>query len=211
MSGTYSDVGKTRLKAYVVLYVVNIVVLALSARVNQFQDFFYMADIFPLGLSITTLVLLTITLLLDFILHNSFTARPPFEIGLLAILSIFWLAFNAFSTSRWKHVPLACSTIPDEFVGWCRDLQALKSFVWIEWAILLLTTLFTTRYVVREHIGGSKHVWHTALSRYIRRSEGGMHRRSSSFFTRFENPPASTGAGMQTAASTSFVSMHARN
>ena len=31
---------------------------------------------------------------------------------------------------------MACGNIPDEYAderGWCRDLQALKAFVWIEW------------------------------------------------------------------------------
>ena len=31
---------------------------------------------------------------------------------------------------------MACANIPDEYAderGWCRDLQALKAFVWIEW------------------------------------------------------------------------------
>lgn len=68
-----------------------------------------MADLFPLGLSITTLILLTImydynplvstslityissSLLLDFCVYNPVTARPPFEIGFLVVLSIFWL------------------------------------------------------------------------------------------------------------------------
>jgi len=81
MSNPYSDLGKRRLKAYAVLYVVNIIVLALAARVNDFQGFFFMADLFPLGLSITTLVLLTFTFYFDFSQTNAFTARPPFEIG----------------------------------------------------------------------------------------------------------------------------------
>ncbi|KAI5117057.1 hypothetical protein M0805_005296 [Coniferiporia weirii] len=213
--GAYSNVGKTRLRVYALLYAVNIVVLALSTRINQFQSFFFVADLFPFGLSIATLVLLSISLLLDLTLSNSFTSRPPFEIALLGILSVFWLAFNAFSTSRWRHVPLACGAIPAEFVPereWCRDLQALKAFVWVEWVILLLATLFTVRFTIREHARGNTHVWSTSLSRYATRyrddtsasasattadyafggmsasdARGGVHRRTrSSFLTSFE-------------------------
>lgn len=173
MVAKYSSVGKTRLMVYAGLFFVNIVVLALSARVNVFQEFFFMADLFPLGLSITTLVLLTFMLLLDFSIQNAVTARPPFEIGILSVLTIFWLAFNAFSTARWRHVPLMCSSIPAEFSDektWCRDLQALKTFVWIEWVILFLTVASTIRYAVTEHSRGNKHVWSTALSRYTPRN-----------------------------------------
>jgi len=169
MSNAYSTVGKVRLTLYGTLYLANILVLALSARVNQFQDFFFMADLFPLGLSITTLVILTVLLSMDFSSVNSVTARPPFEIGLLSLLTIFWLAFNSFSTVRWSHIPLACSNIPADFADertWCGDVQALKAFVWIEWVILLVTLAATTRYVAIQHNLGNTHIWKTALSRY---------------------------------------------
>ncbi|ETW75432.1 hypothetical protein HETIRDRAFT_243228, partial [Heterobasidion irregulare TC 32-1] len=94
------------------IILVNILVLALSTRVNQFQDFFYVADLFPFALSIVTLVISVFMLLLDIGVKDSITARPPFQIGIMFVLSIFWLAFNAFSTSRWKEVPMNCSTIP---------------------------------------------------------------------------------------------------
>lgn len=51
---------------------------------------------------------------------------------------------------RWRHVPLACSKIPAEYVeerGWCRELQALKAFVWVEWVLgelMKSTCLFST-------------------------------------------------------------------
>jgi len=128
-----------------------------------------MADLFPLGLSITTLILLVFLTGLDLSIENSFTARPAFEIGFLSLLSIFWLAFNVFSTSRWSHVPLNCSSIPSEFPDertWCTDLQALKSFVWIEWAILVLILGFTVKYVVSQHQKGRTNIWKLALSRY---------------------------------------------
>lgn len=104
----------------------------------------------------------------------------------MSVLSIFWLgvslnfsiqslsliiilAFNAFSTSRWRHVPLVCSSIPagelhptprvllhpaisdwlkkeytDEKI-WCHDLQALKAFIWIEWVMSMFTLCYPSR------------------------------------------------------------------
>ncbi|KAL5483518.1 hypothetical protein ACEPAI_8750 [Sanghuangporus weigelae] len=186
----YSNVGKTRLKVYGLLCVLNIIVLALSSRVNQFLDFFFMADLFPFILSIITLVFLSAVLLLDFAMYNPFTSRPPFEIGCLMILSVLWLASNTFSTSRWRFVPLSCGSIPEDFSAertWCRDLQALKAFVWIEWVVLLLTTVLTIRYAVIQHVHGNKQIWRTALSRYVPKAEGGMHRRNTSFFSGFGN------------------------
>lgn len=49
---------------------------------------------------------------LDFATKNSYTGRPQFEIGVFALLSLFWLVFNAFSTSRWHQVPMNCSLVP---------------------------------------------------------------------------------------------------
>lgn len=49
------------------------------------------------------------SLLLDFCIYNPFTARPPFEIGFITVLSIFWLgkslrahieALNAYCMRR---------------------------------------------------------------------------------------------------------------
>jgi hypothetical protein len=166
---TFSTVGKTRFSAHAGLLIVNITVLALAARVNNFQDFFFMADLFPFVLSIVTLVLLTFSFLLELGLENSFTAYAPFEIGIFGVLSVLWLAFNAFSTSRWRHIPLACNSIPREFpdeITWCKDTQALKSFVWIEWVICLLTAIFTLRYSVTQSSRGNKHIWKTPLTHY---------------------------------------------
>jgi hypothetical protein len=120
----YSNIGKRRLalhgmlivpkfyinadNAAVILFVINIIVLALAARVNQFQEFFCMspthtpscilthhrtvvADLFPLALSIITLVYLSLSLLLDLGLENPFTAKAHFEIGAFGLLSVFWL------------------------------------------------------------------------------------------------------------------------
>ncbi|KAI0087260.1 hypothetical protein BDY19DRAFT_957061 [Irpex rosettiformis] len=52
----FTRFGKRVLSAYLLLLVLDIVVLALAARVNIWQEFFFMADLFPLGLSIATLV-----------------------------------------------------------------------------------------------------------------------------------------------------------
>jgi len=148
---------------------VDIIVLALAARVNQFQDFFYVADIFPLALSIISLVFLVTLTVLDFALADSYTARPQSEIGIFGILSIFWLAFNAFSTSRWRLVPLQCDSIPSDFIDeryWCKELQALKSFVWINFLICLGITVFTLRYAISQYNRGNKHVFQMPLSRY---------------------------------------------
>ncbi|KAI0300099.1 hypothetical protein B0F90DRAFT_1630105, partial [Multifurca ochricompacta] len=160
------------------IIILNIVVLALSARVNHFQDYFYVADIFPLAMSAVTLGIAVLAVLLDVGLHNSPTARPPFEIAMLFILSVFWLAFNAFSTSRWRHIPLNCSGIPDNYSdvrSWCKDLQALKAFVWINWVVLSLAALLTLRFSVLQHRRGQKHIWRTPLSRFTPR---GIHKRS---------------------------------
>ena len=106
-------------------------------------------------------------------------------LGIMAIFSVLWLgmfyfpfsfliqwcytAFNAFSTSRWRHVPMACNSIPAEYPDekiWCMDLQALKAFVWIEWVVLTSTLLFTSHYVISQYTRGQSHILSTSLSRY---------------------------------------------
>lgn len=165
----FTSVGRKKLAAHLAVYFVNIIVLALAARVNLFQEFFYAADLFPLGLSIASLVILTAMIVLDFASKNSYTGRAQFEIGVFAVLSMFWLGFNAFSTSRWRHVPLKCSAIPagfDDVKTWCQDLQALKAFVWVEWLIFLITAFVTLRYSIAQSSRGNKHIYRMPLSRY---------------------------------------------
>jgi hypothetical protein len=165
----FTSVGKKQLAASLFVFIANVLVLVFSTRVNQFQEFFFVADLFPLGLSILTLIFLVFTLSLDLFFPKSYTARPQFYIVTFGILSIFWLAVNAFSTSRWKHIPSTCSEIPDDFTderAWCKDVQALKAFVWIEWVALLLTTLFTLRYTLSQSSRGNKHILKGPLSRY---------------------------------------------
>ncbi|KAL0958843.1 hypothetical protein HGRIS_014161 [Hohenbuehelia grisea] len=166
---SFSPAGKKQLAAYAALFVVNIIVLGLSARVNEFQEFFFIADLFPLGLSITTLVILSLLLILDARLPNSFAGRPQFRIPLFAVMTIFWLAFNAFSSSRWRFIPLPCSGIPSDFAdqrSWCHNVQALQGFVWIEWLILLAITVATLQYTLAQSQQGNKHIFSTSLSRY---------------------------------------------
>lgn len=86
--------------------------------------------------------------------------------------------------------PLTSSTeYPDERT-WCRDVQALKSFVWIEFVarachptIIVLAfsqpnanpfpvtvffaASFTLRYAITEHRRGRKQIWNGPLSRYV--------------------------------------------
>ncbi|EDQ99837.1 uncharacterized protein LACBIDRAFT_334678 [Laccaria bicolor S238N-H82] len=114
VSMAFSSVGRTKVASHLILLFVNIIVLALSARVNLFQGFFFHADLFPLALSIITFVIIVFLLALDFALNNSYTGRAQFEIGVFGVLSIFWLSFNAFSTSRWRQVPFHCNSIPSE-------------------------------------------------------------------------------------------------
>jgi len=164
----FSIVGKQQLAAHVGLLLVNCIVLAFSARVNQFQEYFFVADLFPLALSIITSVVLFIMIIVDFGFRNAFTARAPFVIGVLSVFTVFWLAFNAFSTSRWRYVPMDCDTIPETLDErtWCKDVQALKAFVWIEWVSFLVTLLFTLRFTHSEYSRGYKHVLKMPLSRY---------------------------------------------
>ncbi|KAH9941245.1 uncharacterized protein BXZ73DRAFT_75201 [Epithele typhae] len=172
----FSSAGKLKLGVHLLLIVLDIAALAFAARVNVFQEYYFMADLFPLGLAAATLAILVFTTGLDLLLESVPTARPAVEVGILYVLSIFWLAFNAFSTSRWHNVPLNCSVIPDDYAdmrGWCVDVQALKAFVWILFVGLFLTATFTLRYAISEHRQGRTHVWSGSLSRYEARDTAG--------------------------------------
>jgi len=154
---------------HVVFLLVDIVVLALSTRVNRFQDFFYVADLFPFALSIISLVVVVLLLTLDLALDNSYSGRPQTTIGVFGVLGIFWLAFNAFSTSRWRQIPFQCDSIPFDFLDerdWCKSLQALKSFVWIIFLLSFGIAGFTLRYAVSQYNRGNKHIFQMPLSRY---------------------------------------------
>jgi len=165
----FSSVGRKKVAAHLFLLLINIIVLALSTRVNQYQDWFFIADRFPFVLSIITFVLLGLMTIIDFVSNDSFTGRPQFEIGVFTVLGIFWLAFNAFSTSRWNAAPLNCGVIPSDYsdtIQWCQQLSALRVMVWIEWLTFFFTTIFTLNYAVGQSNSGNKHVFQTPLSRY---------------------------------------------
>ncbi|KAK7052329.1 hypothetical protein R3P38DRAFT_2859784 [Favolaschia claudopus] len=166
----FSSVGRKKVAVHLFLLLINIVVLALSTRVNQFQEFFFIADRFPFILSIITFAVLGLMTLVDFVTNSSYTGRPQFELGVFSVLGIFWLAFNAFSSSRWNGVPFNCaSEIPSDFpdtLQWCQELAALRIFVWVEWIIILLTALVTLQYTLSQSNSGNKHVFDGPLSRY---------------------------------------------
>jgi len=160
-----SSTGKKKLWAYAFIIALDTTVLVLSVLVNIFQEFFFMADLFPLVLSIVTLVILSLQITLDLTSKNAFTARPAFEIPLLGILTIVWLVSNSFSTSRWAGLP-NCSVFLGDGRAWCRNLQGLRAIIWVEWAAMLLVTLALTRISVVQARSGNTAVWHMALSRY---------------------------------------------
>jgi len=81
----FSTVGKIKVSAHAALLLVNIIVLAFATRVNRFQEFFFMADLFPFGLSIVTLILLVVSITVDLAIKNSYTGRAQFEVGLFGV------------------------------------------------------------------------------------------------------------------------------
>jgi len=165
----FSRFGKRLLVTYCVLALLDVTVLALAARVNIWQEFYFMADMFPLGLSIASLVLILPMVFSSVAFPSTFLARPTAQIGMLTILSVLWLASNAFSTSRWGGIPMPCSSIPEDYAderGWCQNAQALKVFVWILFVGTFCTTFSITRYVVAQHKHGNRHVWRVALARF---------------------------------------------
>ncbi|KAJ7596977.1 hypothetical protein C8J56DRAFT_918814 [Mycena floridula] len=166
---SFSDVGKKKIAVHAAILVVNMIVLACAARINIYQEFFFIADLFPFALSLITGFLLTLMLVLDLSLQNSFTGWPQFEIGSFGVLGLLWLCFNAFSTSRWRHVPMNCSIIPSTYPDvqqWCKEVNVLKAFIWIEFLMLFFTALTTLRYATTQHARGNDHIYKMPLSRY---------------------------------------------
>jgi len=154
--------------AYALIVILDIVVLALAVSVNIFQEFFFVADLFPLTLSIATLAIFLVQVVLDSKSRNAYTARPAFEIPLLGVLTIIWLASNSFTTSRYMGLP-NCSVFTGDLAeerAWCRKAQGLLAVVWIEWAALLATTLTLARVTILRARRNNTAVWHTTLSRY---------------------------------------------
>ncbi|KZT40986.1 hypothetical protein SISSUDRAFT_1126868 [Sistotremastrum suecicum HHB10207 ss-3] len=166
-----SGVGKARVRVYALLLACDLVVLALSARVNIFQEFFFAADLFPFALSIVTLVVLLSLVMVDLAVYDAVITRPAFELAWLGVLSFLWLGFNAFSSSRWAHLtPSMCRNIPTGYEAeklWCQEMVALRAFVWIEWVVLFLSFGFLLRYVTMRSSEGDKHIWTTSLSHFV--------------------------------------------
>ncbi|KAF8527209.1 hypothetical protein JB92DRAFT_2867700 [Gautieria morchelliformis] len=167
-----SPVGHVRFVVYGVLLLVNTIVLALSAHINHFQQFFYRADVFPLALSVVTLVFVLAMVLLDINLNNAVTARPPFELAWLLVFGLIWLGFNAFSTSRWKFITLGtCRSIPSDaqyasYRTWCHEVQALRVLVWVEWVMFLCTFAYLLRWTIAKRNSGRHDVLDTPFSRF---------------------------------------------
>lgn len=176
------------LVCYTGVLLLAVTVVALAARVNIWQEYFFMADLLPLGLSISTLVLVMLLLLVSITPRaaSSFLARPRTHISVLGLLSILWLISNAFSSSRWGGIPFPCSDIPEEYNdvrGWCQDAQALKFFVWILFLSILFTTASIARYVRKQASHGNRHIWGSALSRFDPRASMDFgHNRAPSLF-----------------------------
>lgn len=165
----FSTVGKKKFVASVLLLSLDLAALVFAARVNNFQEYYFVADLLPLGLSIVTCSVLLLLLTVDILCQNAFTARPPFEIGTFFTLCIFWLASNIFSTFRWRYIPFNCASIPSEYPDeriWCRDVQALKAIIWILLVVLFSIAAFILRYAIVQSQHGNKKVWTTPLSRY---------------------------------------------
>lgn len=165
----FSEIGKKKVASHAVLFALNVVALALATKVAKFNQFFYVADLFPMAISILTLVVLFAMLAMEFAVARSPLGLPLVETGVLGVLSIFWLAFNAFSTARWKYVPMQCEAISLAFSperAWCRNVHALKAFVWIVFGTCLAITIWTITYTLLQYKKGHKHVLKTPLSQY---------------------------------------------
>jgi len=153
-----------------------LVVLGLSAHVNQFMGFFYVADRFPFIMSILTLLILVPLCVIEFVHSgNVRTAKPLFELAWVGALLFAWTGANAFSTSRWSNIrPSDCASIPieenPEFLAaaktWCYEIQALRAFVWMEWAMLTLIFVGLVVFCVGQSHRGASHVWTTPIRRF---------------------------------------------
>ncbi|KAF8523348.1 hypothetical protein BU17DRAFT_7255, partial [Hysterangium stoloniferum] len=108
---------------------------------------------------------------LDFNSSNTFTAYPAFELPWLFVTVITWLAINVFSTARWRYIdPSLCRTIPGDsqyapYRTWCHEIQALRTFVWIEWVVSLLAFAYILRWAIHQHFKGRTDVWTKSISR----------------------------------------------
>jgi len=127
-------------------------------------------------MSILTLLIL-IPLWMNEFAHsgNVRTARPLFELAWVGALLLAWTGANAFSTSRWSSIrPGDCASISVEenpnFLAaaktWCYEIQALRAFIWMDWAMLTLMFVGLFMFCMRQSRRGSSHVWTTPIGRF---------------------------------------------
>ncbi|KAF5353872.1 hypothetical protein D9756_007305 [Leucocoprinus leucothites] len=183
----FSPAGKKKLAAQVFLFVINLIVLALAAQVNQFQDFFFIADLFPL---VYPSQLCTPRVLIDYRPISGQCLHRKSTHGNRNLRGPEYLLAFAFSTSRWQQIPFQCDVIPagqlhsssmqdshrtdpvshiegsSDARTWCKNVQALKGFVWVEFVTCFIITLVTLRYAATQSGRGNKHIWQMPLSRY---------------------------------------------
>jgi len=172
---------------YGVLSLVNLIVMGLSGHINQFQEFYYKADVVAFGLSLATGIWILLMIILDVASSNASTAKPAFELTWLCLVTLLWLGFGAFSTNRWRGVGAGlCKTIPtasqyDGYRTWCHEVQALRAFIWIEWVIFLFTFAYLLRWTLEKSNSGRNDVWATSFSRFQEMQTGSITRATSEF------------------------------
>jgi len=187
-----------RTKVQGLLLVFTIVTLGLSAHVNAFQGFFYVADRLPFVMSLITLLILLVSVYSG---KKSKISRPGIEAAYLGVLTVIWLCANAFSTSRWQFIQVSdCSSIPVEqnpdFLNqaktWCYEIQALRAFIWLEWVTLLAYFGGLVYFAMGHASRGAKHVWTTSIGQFDALDNRAT--RASSFF---QTNTTQSGAGYE--------------
>jgi hypothetical protein len=194
------NLASIRAKAQGLLLVFTLVILGLSAHVNVFQGFFYVADRFPFVMSLFTIVILLGVIVSEFVsAGESKVSRPAVELVWLGLLLVAWLGANVFSTHRWQPIQMdVCNNIPvesnPEFLSaaktWCYEIQALRAFIWMEWVILLISFASLLSFAIWHSARGVRHVWTTNISQFdphitvVQKAKRGVSM-ASSFFGRY--------------------------
>lgn len=166
-----SAAGRKKFAAFGVIIVFDGAVLALSTCINRFQSFSYVTDLLPFVLSSFTMILLLLLILIDLFSRNAWSARPWFEIPLLAFLSLVWIGLDVFLTIRWNDVSFSCNSML-EYHGRlgtlvrCREFSALRVMIWVLPAALLILTLSLFHVVLSRSHSGNSQAWNTSLARY---------------------------------------------
>jgi hypothetical protein len=166
-----SPFGRKFIAARAAVFLLALMVLIFTVRVNTFTGWFFHADKFPFGLSIATLLMIGILLLADLVSSSAITGRAQFQCISLGALSVFWLAFNAFATSRYVNVPYNCASVfpDDELAGmrsWCVNVHVVKGVMWVEWVFITLLLAVVGRFVQSECAKGNSYVLRVPLCRY---------------------------------------------